>query len=91
MHLVSSAALSLSVFSAYHFVADEIKMRNDLNPGESPYGQDYLKRHVSNICWILLHLWSFFSKSLRPEVREYQLRKFSGGLVVGGFCWSIAS
>ena len=49
MHLVSSAALSLSVFSAYHFVADEIKMRNDLNPGESLYGQDYLKRLVSNI------------------------------------------
>ena len=47
MHLVSSAALSLSVFSAHHFTADEIRIRNELKPGESLYGQDYLKRHVS--------------------------------------------
>ena len=57
MHLVSSAALSLSVFSAYHFAADEMKIRNGIEVGESTIIQDYLKRHVSFSKQFLDDLW----------------------------------
>ena len=47
MNFISGAALCLSVFSIYHFVGDEIKIRNELSPGESLFGFDFFKRHVS--------------------------------------------
>ena len=47
MNFISGAALCLSVFSIYHFVGDEIRIRNELSPGESLFGFDFFKRHVS--------------------------------------------
>ena len=49
MNIISGAALSLSVFSAFHFVEDEIRIRNEIPPGESFLNLDFIKRHVSII------------------------------------------
>ena len=46
MNIISGAALSLSVFSAFHFVEDEIRIRSEIPPGESFLSLDFLKRHV---------------------------------------------
>merc|ERR1719471_330753 len=48
MNFISGAALCLSVFSIYHFVGDEIRIRNELSPGESLFGFDFFKRHLCN-------------------------------------------
>jgi len=48
MNIFSGTALSLSVFSIYHFVEDEIKIRNETPSGESIFGLDFLKRHLTN-------------------------------------------
>ena len=51
MNMISGAALSLSVFSAFHFVEDEIRIRSEIPPGETYLGLDFLKRHVSiDVC-----------------------------------------
>ena len=47
MNIISGAALSLSVFSAFHFVEDEIRIRSEIPQGESFLSFDFLKRHVS--------------------------------------------
>ena len=49
MNMISGAALSLSVFSAFHFVEDEIRIRSEIPPGESFLTLDFFKRHVSII------------------------------------------
>ena len=67
MHLISGAALGLSVFSAHHFAEEEIT-----RPGARTFGPDYIKNHVTNgaSCIVITRLIRWCLSLQHPVFRE---------------------
>ena len=79
MNFFSAAALSLSVFSIYHFVKDEIKIRNE-NPFERTLGFNFLKRHVGIRCHRTSNTITLFPADQRCQLHNF----YQGDQLVSG-------
>ena len=72
MHVIAAATLVRSVFSAWSFPQEELKVLEELKPGEINFGPGYIMRHAQNAGTLITCTWiiRWCLDSKHPVFRE---------------------